>query len=210
LSVLSAAFAGYLRSPEWVIRYRSLRDENRSMSATPRKRRLAARAPSVVMGQQETPALQKKITEAVRFSRRREHGPPVAALRGAPSSLMVSRPRSARLARPGCGHPGLCDADGLVHRHRRERGRKPLEFEVGGQLRDGSFATDHWAPKIGPIGITRRRLTLVPAPVPARGRYSSIRMEVINFSSDFWSEWQDLNLRPPRPERGAYQPSERR
>jgi hypothetical protein len=28
-----------------------------------------------------------------------------------------------------------------------------------------------------------------------------MRMEVINFSSDFWSEWQDLNLRPPRPER---------
>jgi hypothetical protein len=26
-------------------------------------------------------------------------------------------------------------------------------------------------------------------------------MEVINFLSDFWSEWQDLNLRPPRPER---------
>src|SRR5262245_44424526 len=32
------------------IRYRSLRDENRSMSATPRKRRLAAKASSVAMG----------------------------------------------------------------------------------------------------------------------------------------------------------------
>ena len=41
----------------WVIRCRSLRDENRSMSATPRKRRLAVKASSVAMGQQRTPAV---------------------------------------------------------------------------------------------------------------------------------------------------------
>jgi hypothetical protein len=35
----------------WVIRYRSLHDENRSMSAMPRKRRLAVKASSVAMGQ---------------------------------------------------------------------------------------------------------------------------------------------------------------
>src|SRR5262249_50197729 len=36
------------------IRYRSLRDENRSMSAMPRKRRLAVKASSVALGQEET------------------------------------------------------------------------------------------------------------------------------------------------------------
>src|SRR5215468_8905269 len=38
----------------WVIRDRSLRDENRSMSAMPRKRRLVVKAPSVAMGQKQT------------------------------------------------------------------------------------------------------------------------------------------------------------
>jgi hypothetical protein len=27
-------------------------------------------------------------------------------------------------------------------------------------------------------------------------------LDLIDLSGDFWSEWQDLNLRPPRPERG--------
>jgi hypothetical protein len=27
--------------------------------------------------------------------------------------------------------------------------------------------------------------------------------EAADFSGEIWSEWQDLNLRPPRPERGA-------
>ena len=35
-----------------VFRYRSLRDENQSMSAMPRKRRLAVKASSVAMGQE--------------------------------------------------------------------------------------------------------------------------------------------------------------
>jgi hypothetical protein len=39
--------------------YRSLRDENRSMSAMPRKRRLAVNASSVAMGQQRTHAAQR-------------------------------------------------------------------------------------------------------------------------------------------------------
>jgi hypothetical protein len=26
---------------------------------------------------------------------------------------------------------------------------------------------------------------------------------VVWISAKYWSEWQDLNLRPPRPERGA-------
>src|SRR5215470_15235878 len=43
--------------PLGVIRYTSLRDENRSMSAMPRKRRLAVRATSVAMGQQRTPTV---------------------------------------------------------------------------------------------------------------------------------------------------------
>src|SRR5262249_26561136 len=47
-------------SPRWVIRYRSLRDENRSMSAIPRKRRLVAKASSVAMGQLRTHAPQKR------------------------------------------------------------------------------------------------------------------------------------------------------
>src|SRR6266446_5006587 len=33
-------------------------------------------------------------------------------------------------------------------------------------------------------------------------------LDVVDLSGDFWSEWQDLNLRPPRPERGAL-PSDR-
>src|SRR5262249_22999407 len=43
----------------WVIRYRSLRDENRSMSAMPRKRRLAVKASSVAMGHHRTHAPQQ-------------------------------------------------------------------------------------------------------------------------------------------------------
>src|SRR5215470_173480 len=43
--------------PLGVIRYTSLRDENRSMSAMPRKRRRAVKASSVAMGQQRTPAV---------------------------------------------------------------------------------------------------------------------------------------------------------
>src|SRR5262249_49708100 len=41
----------------WVIRYRSLRDENRSMSAMPRKRRLAVKTSSVAMGHELTSSL---------------------------------------------------------------------------------------------------------------------------------------------------------
>src|SRR5215813_2249955 len=44
--------------PLWVIRYRSLRDEDRSMSAMPRKRRLAVKASLVAMGQDRTRASQ--------------------------------------------------------------------------------------------------------------------------------------------------------
>ena len=32
--------------------------------------------------------------------------------------------------------------------------------------------------------------------------FSAIECSV-DFQGAFWSEWQDLNLRPPRPERGA-------
>src|SRR5215510_3201148 len=42
------------RTIQWVIRDRSLRDENRPMSAMPRKRRLAVKASSVAMGQIQT------------------------------------------------------------------------------------------------------------------------------------------------------------
>src|SRR5262249_25578027 len=42
-----------------VIRYRSLRNENRSMSAIPRKQRLAVKASSVAMGHLQTLAPQQ-------------------------------------------------------------------------------------------------------------------------------------------------------
>jgi hypothetical protein len=51
---------GYLEGmTAWVIRYRSLRGENRSMSAMPRKRRLAVKASSVAMGHERTHAPQR-------------------------------------------------------------------------------------------------------------------------------------------------------
>src|SRR5215467_13266035 len=45
----------------WVIRCRSLHDENRSMSAMPRKRRLAVKASPVAMGQELPLALPKSF-----------------------------------------------------------------------------------------------------------------------------------------------------
>src|SRR5262249_11104584 len=54
-------------------RYRLLRDENRSMSAMPRKRRLAVKASSVATGQQWTHALAAKNT-FTRSSRRPRDG----------------------------------------------------------------------------------------------------------------------------------------
>src|SRR6266446_8620594 len=41
------------RTQLWVIRYRSLRDENRSMSAMPRKRRRAVKLSPVAMGHKQ-------------------------------------------------------------------------------------------------------------------------------------------------------------
>src|SRR5437660_11182769 len=57
ISVISPFGEYRAASPVWVIRCRSLRDENRSMSAMPRKRRLAVKASSVAMGQQRTHAV---------------------------------------------------------------------------------------------------------------------------------------------------------
>src|SRR5262249_10534888 len=48
-----------------VIRYRSLRHENRSMSAMPRQRRLAVKASPVAMGQERTPAVHTGFRENV-------------------------------------------------------------------------------------------------------------------------------------------------
>ena len=48
-----------------VIRYRSLRDENLSMSAMPRKRRLAVKASYIAMGQKETYAVQQMVMNYV-------------------------------------------------------------------------------------------------------------------------------------------------
>ena len=45
------------QGPVRVIRYRSLGAENRLMSATPRKRRLAVKASPVAMGHQRTPTV---------------------------------------------------------------------------------------------------------------------------------------------------------
>ena len=45
--------------------------------------------------------------------------------------------------------------------------------------------------------------TLVPAPVPLIDKRSGAIFELVVLLGYFWSEWQDLNLRPPRPERGA-------
>ena len=53
---------------------------------------------------------------------------------------------------------------------------------------------------INPIGTTIRA-TLVPPPVPLTDRYLGAASENADVSGNFWSEWQDLNLRPPRPER---------
>ena len=44
--------------------------------------------------------------------------------------------------------------------------------------------------------------TPVPAPVPLTDQRSGRILDVVVLLDDFWSEWQDLNLRPPRPERG--------
>ena len=44
----------FVEQPVWVIRYRSLRDENRSMSAMPRMRRRAVKMSPVAMGQLRT------------------------------------------------------------------------------------------------------------------------------------------------------------
>jgi hypothetical protein len=49
----------------------------------------------------------------------------------------------------------------------------------------------------------RTTRTLVPTPVPQTNQRSGRVFDVIDLLGDFWSEWQDLNLRPPRPERGA-------
>src|SRR5437660_12856505 len=54
ISVISPFGEYRAASPVWVIRCRSLRDENRSMSAMPRKRRLAVKASSVAMGHKGT------------------------------------------------------------------------------------------------------------------------------------------------------------
>jgi hypothetical protein len=51
------------------------------------------------------------------------------------------------------------------------------------------------------------QLVSVPITVPvvqAHGRASNNSTESMR---QFWSEWQDLNLRPPRPERGVSLPS---
>jgi hypothetical protein len=51
------------------------------------------------------------------------------------------------------------------------------------------------------------------AAIGQKGRYVSVVETVVNLTedrnekkkpNDIWSEWQDLNLRPPRPERSGY------
>jgi hypothetical protein len=54
---------GSVDFPRWVIRYRSLRHEIRSMSAMPLKRRLAVKASSVAMGHLRTPAVHTRSEE---------------------------------------------------------------------------------------------------------------------------------------------------
>ena len=44
---------------------------------------------------------------------------------------------------------------------------------------------------------------MVPATAFLWGKSVGYREEQIAKYLFFWSEWQDLNLRPPRPERGA-------
>src|SRR5215471_2578527 len=43
----------------------------------------------------------------------------------------------------------------------------------------------------------------VPITVPVKRNRFGRLYDVPMFSGFLWSEWQDLNLRPPRPERGA-------
>src|SRR5215469_14434068 len=43
----------------------------------------------------------------------------------------------------------------------------------------------------------------VPITVPVDRDHLGASREVPIFRGFLWSEWQDLNLRPPRPERGA-------
>src|SRR5262249_42412303 len=42
-----------------------------------------------------------------------------------------------------------------------------------------------------------------PSRYTAATQLSSTRYKHLGLLDCFWSEWQDLNLRPPRPERGA-------
>jgi hypothetical protein len=44
---------------------------------------------------------------------------------------------------------------------------------------------------------------VVPDVVPVEISVLSLDRQQIDLLGEFWSEWQDLNLRPPRPERGA-------
>jgi hypothetical protein len=58
------------------------------------------------------------------------------------------------------------------------------------------------ADEFGEVSGNRPR-ALVPVPVPVGDRYDEAVSELSDFTGVFLSEWQDLNLRPPRPERGA-------
>src|SRR5258708_4813810 len=59
--------------------------------------------------------------------------------------------------------------------------------EHGLPLPSGRSACEHARVSLGRLGMARRCRSL----------------SGINAAGWYWSEWQDLNLRPPRPERGA-------
>jgi hypothetical protein len=64
------------------------------------------------------------------------------------------------------------------------------------------------APSTGTITKIRqesyREIQSVAITVAVNRRRSSCGLEQTDLSGEVWSEWQDLNLRPPRPERGVY------
>ena len=74
--------------------------------------------------------------------------------------------------------------------------------EGGVQLRDGYGVSSH----LIPIGITEMRRiapTSVRSPKIRNFGRSAQSVNTNDFRDFRWSEWQDSNLRPPRPERGA-------
>ena len=70
-----------------------------------------------------------------------------------------------------------------------------------------------WSTAVPLMSACRRRrgqqsMRLVLRQTPARCERVSVPITVpvvrsVECLGDFWSEWQDLNLRPPRPERGG-------